>query len=141
MSDHGESLLLTPGDVDIAMRTVWMEARGEPFEGMVAVMHTIINRVIYREQDKWNTVAQVCLAWLQFSGWREADPNFAAAMELSVNHYQARRASLAVWTALLEADTTSGARHYHAVSIEPYWAKGHEPVLVIAKHCFYNTVA
>jgi hypothetical protein len=32
-----KDVILTPGDLDIGWRTVWMEARGEPYEGKVAV--------------------------------------------------------------------------------------------------------
>lgn len=136
-------MILTPGDIDIGWRTVWMEARGEPYEGQKAVAHVLRNRVSHRIGDRWNTIAQACLDWLQFSGWREADPNFSKAMVLTLNDSAARRALRAFLEALDERDTTQGARHYHAASMAPApsWTRGKQPCARIGGHLFYNDVA
>lgn len=136
-------MILTPGDIDVAWRTIWMEARGETYEGMKAVAHVLRNRVNYRQGDRWNTIAQACLDWLQFSGWREADPNFSKALTLTLNDSSARRALRAFLEALDERDTTQGARHYYAASMPapPKWAAGKKPCVVIGSHLFFNDVA
>lgn len=37
-------------------------------------------------------------------------------------------------------DNTSGGTHYHAASIQPYWARGESPVAVIGRHVFYRII-
>jgi hypothetical protein len=132
--------LLTPGDLDIGWRTVRMESAGESYAGKVAVAHVLINRVNYRQGDRWNTLAQVCLDWLQFSGWREADPTFKAALyaDLDLVGIECVRALAEACTT---ADTTQGARHYHARSVSPSWAAGKVPVLDLGAHRFYAGIA
>ena len=136
--------VLTPGDIDIGWRTVWMEARGESREGKEAVVHVLFNRLEYRIGDRWNTIAQVCLDWLQFSGWRENDPSFVKAQTIDLNTSSARTALgafLAAWSQR-PTDPTKGSRHYYADSIPaPKWAVGHQPCLVLGHHRFFNDVA
>lgn len=135
--------LLTLGDVDIGVRTVWMEARGEPYEGMKAVAHVLLNRVRWKDGDRWNTIAQVCLDWLQFSGWRQADPNFSAALSVNFGDATFRKCYRAFFEAMDEPDITNGARHYyapHAVLDMPAWAKGLQPCATIGNHVFFNNV-
>ena len=136
-------MILTPGDIDVGWRTVWMEARGETYEGAKAVVHVLRNRVNHRAGDRWSTIAQVCLDWLQFSGWREADPNFSKALALTLNDSAARRALRAFLEALDERDPTLGARHYYAASMAqpPKWAAGKKPCVVVGGHLFFNDVA
>lgn len=141
MSGHGDNLKITIGDLDIMARTVFMEARSEPFDGAKAVVHVVINRVIWRSGDRWTTLAQACLDWLQFSGWRDEDPNLKAAIDADLNNMAMRRAWWAMLEALHEPDPLAGARHYHADYVSPKWAKGHSPVARIGRHFFYNTVA
>jgi hypothetical protein len=66
--------------LEIAARTVWQEARGEPEEGQRAVAHVIVNRL---RDGRWGkSLASVCLADRQFSGWNNSDPNRIAACTL-----------------------------------------------------------
>jgi spore germination cell wall hydrolase CwlJ-like protein len=122
-----------------------MEARGESLEGQRAVVHVLFNRRDFRRFDRWNCIAQVCLDWLQFSGWRDSDPNFVAAMQVDLNLETARTALVAFlegWTEHANGlDPTQRARHYHATSVSPRWANGHTPILALGAHRFYNDVA
>ena len=121
-----------------------MEARGEDPEGQRAVTHVLFNRRDHRKGDRWNTIAQVCLDWLQFSGWRENDPNFSAAMRMDLNFDSARECAisfLAGWSEHMEGiDPTHGSRHYHASYVKPYWAVAHTPTVTIGRHIFYNDI-
>ncbi|MGH3756111.1 MAG: cell wall hydrolase, partial [Pseudonocardiaceae bacterium] len=61
-------------DWEVMGRTLYGEARGEPFDGLVAVAWVIRNRA---ESPRWwgRDVKGVCLHPLQFSCWNETDPN------------------------------------------------------------------
>ena len=53
------SIDLSDEDVEILARLVWLEARGEPFEGQVAVAEVVFNRILsdrFPGQDDVNTV-------------------------------------------------------------------------------------
>lgn len=133
-------LILTLEDVLIGTRTIWMEARGESLEGRIAVGHVIKNRRDYKLGDRWNTIGQVCLDWLQFSGWRENDPNFTTALKLTSDDKLFRECQVAFLISYDSRDTTGGSRHYHANYMTPNWAAGHRPVMVLGRHIFYNDV-
>jgi len=133
--------MITYGDLDIAARTVWQEARGEPYEGMKAVAHVIINRMNFKVGDRWSTIAQVCLDWLQFSAWREADNNFTISQQITPNDRLYRICLRAFLEALEEADFTLGARHYVNLSIvTPTWVQGKTPCYKVGAHSFYNNI-
>jgi N-acetylmuramoyl-L-alanine amidase len=129
-------------DIDIAARTVWAEARGEPYEGQLAVAHVLINRLNsntgqFRRDD---TLATTCLRHLQFSAWNKGDDNFEKLQSIGVENGTFRLALRAVLEALDGPDMTAGATHYHAASIFPSWAEGHEPSLVVGNHIFYQGI-
>ena len=134
--------LLSASDLDIAARTVWGEARGEPFEGQKAVAHVLLNR--WRSnvgQFKGDdTLATACLRNQQFSIWMKDDPNFAKIHQVGWDDAHLRQSMRAVLEAIDESDPLSGATHYHSVSIRPYWAKGHEPIKRVGRHLFYAGV-
>lgn len=111
-----------------AARTIWQEARGEPLVGQQAVAHVIVNRL---KSGRWgHSLATVCLAPLQFSGWDASDPNRMAAAAL----HDDDPALLALGTILQAAvdggpDPTSGAMWYYATTMPhpPSWAETMTP--------------
>lgn len=136
--------ILTPGDLDIAWRTVRQEAAGEPYAGKVAVAWTFRNRLTLRAGDRWATLAQVCLDWLQYSGWRDQDPNLkpSQSADLDALGRDCLRAVLEAFGS--NSDPTNGARHYYAPKVlpdGPKWARGLAPSAVIGGHRFFNNVA
>ena len=48
-SDRYEALELSPEDRELLARLVWLEARGEPWEGQVAVAEVVLNRMLSPE--------------------------------------------------------------------------------------------
>ncbi len=120
-------------------RTVYGEARGETWEGKVAVAWVIKNRA--KKGGWWgDTIDAVCLFPKQFSCWddhnrlvmmtaTEDDPAFLACLD----------AATAVLTGRIQ-DPTSGSCHYHASDIHPDWAEGHTSVATIGRHCFYRDI-
>lgn len=136
-------MIVTAADIDICARTVWGEARGEPYEGKLAVAHVLINRW-QGQSGQWardDTLATACLRHRQFSAWNQGDPNFVPLQTQNVAQPVFRDCMRAVLEALnADKDPTAGSRHYHTDSIMPTWARGHEPVARIGHHVFYNDI-
>lgn len=110
-------------NLGVAARTLWQEARGEPQAGQIAVAHAIVNRL---KSGRWGkTLGEVCLWHMQFSGWRNVDPNFALACELHDDDPQLVAFANLITQAFTESDPTSGAEFYYADTIEPpIWTNG-----------------
>ncbi len=130
--------------VDVLARTLWGEARGEGEGGMEAVANVILNRekIAQKKGKFWwgNNIIQICQKPYQFSCWNRSDPNFQKLQSVDKSDLYfatalriANRAVAGVLT-----DVTSGATHYHASSITPYWAKGQTPITIIGAHKFYR---
>lgn len=133
-------------EIDVLARTLWGEARGEGDQGMQAVACVVLNRVaaaVERGTYWWgNNIIQVCQKPYQFSCWNRSDPNFRVLQAVDGKDLYfttalriARRAAAGTL-----GDVTNGATHYHAKGVEPYWAKGEKPVVVIGHHIFYLMV-
>jgi N-acetylmuramoyl-L-alanine amidase len=131
------SEVVSAEDLDIAARTVWGEARGEGFEGMVAVAHVIANRAL--KGGWWGaTLEEVCKKPWQFSAWNDNDPNREKLVSLSKTHPEYLMALQAVAVALVaDEDPTLGACHYHTKNIDPAWASGAEASAIIGNHRYY----
>ena len=74
---HGGGTTLTPKDLEIGWRTVYGEARGEPWEGKVAVAWVLRNR-LERTDGGWRrdtSLAGLCRGPYQFSCRVANDPN------------------------------------------------------------------
>ena len=107
---------------ETAVRTLWQEARGEPDIGRQAVAHVLCNRL---RDGRWgNTLACVCLAPLQFSGWNAHDPNRAKAAALADGDPVLCELRAVLARAETAADPTHGAMFYYAAGIpQPEWAR------------------
>ena len=138
-------------DVDILARTLWGEARGEGFSGMVAVGWTIRNRVEMDlnkdgKADWWGEgYVGVCQKAWQFSCWNRSDPNSAylrGEKTIPVAQYDlAKKAAEAVIEGLLK-DPTLGATHYFSTSMKtpPAWAAVAKKTVQLGRHLFYKDV-
>lgn len=133
-------MIYTLDDILIAARTVYGEARDQPFKGQKAVAHVLRNRVSAGDAGPDHSLASAALRWRQFSMWNSGNPNREKALTADVNDPAFRQALHAVVEALDEEDFTKGARHYHAQHIKPEWALGRKPVAEIGTHMFYNNV-
>ena len=137
-------MFVTPGDIDYGWRTIKMEAANQGFQGMLAVAWVIRNRMEFRAGDRWATLAQTCLDWLQFSGWREQDATFKPTLSADLDDIglQCLRALVTALTQSKSDDPTKGARHYFNPGVvNPDWARGKTPCAKIGDHWFYNDVA
>lgn len=122
---------------ETAARTLWQEARGESADGRTAVSHVLWNRLRTR---RWGTtLASVCLAPLQFSGWNAHDPNRMAAAELADADPVLLECRAILEAAQQAPDPTGGALYYHALSIPPpLWSKTMVPAGRFGNQRFYR---
>ena len=124
-----------------ATLTVWMEARGEPQEGRVAVAEVIRNRT-QRKYQSDGTVASTCLRPLQFSSWNTLDPNRIRAAQIDDADAVVALCRAAWQTAEAGSQTVPAAVLYYnpeGVSHEPPWVAQCHLVKVIGRHHFYAT--
>lgn len=133
---------MTPHDLDILSRTIYGEARGEPFEGKVAVGRVIINR---SNSNKWfggATIARTCQMPWQFSCWNPNDPNRAKLLAVSKDKPSMQNCIRAAEAAERGEgpEWLVGCTHYHTTAIAPKWAKNQKPVGQIGAHLFYRNI-
>lgn len=133
-------------DIDVLARTLWGEARGEGYDGQIAVAWTIRNRVNDGKSKSWwgEGYQGVCLKPYQFSCWNKADPNYKyliGARQIPPSQLeQARRAAFAVVNGSVP-DPTNGATHYYADTIKaPDWAAKATRTLHLGHHIFFKNV-
>lgn len=127
-------------DEQIALRTLWGEARGEPREGQLAVAHVFLNRV---KDGRWGkSLATVCLASMQFSCWNASDPNRALMAALQDDGAELEKLKSVLDEARKGSDPTQGATHYFSTSMiqPPKWSIGATHTGQIGRHRFYRDV-
>lgn len=130
---------MTPWDEQIAARTLWAEARGEPMDGIRAVAHTFWNRV--RDGRKFlgnGTLASVCLLRKQFSCWNHDDPQRDRMAVLSDE--DVKPFLDVVQKAQYGVDPTGGALYYFSDSMRepPSWAAKMKFLCKIGHHSFFT---
>lgn len=102
-------------DVLTLSKTLWGEARGEGYKGMLAVAHVIRNRAASPGRDWWgDTITEVCLKPRQFSCWNTDDPNrdLLDNVTLEDREYLIAHGVAALVLAGELDDPTGGATHY-----------------------------
>lgn len=133
-------------EIDVMARTIFGEARGEPFEGQEAVASVILNRVkIAQKKGRYwwgNNIIGVCQKPYQFSCWNKNDPSYKRLTSVTDKDKNFQIALRIATDAINEKlwDCTNGATHYHADYVTPFWIKGEKPVKKIGRHIFYKLV-
>lgn len=105
---------------------VYLEARGEPYEGQMAVAEVVINRV--KNENFPNEPCDVIMQHGQFS-YREG-------LESEVLDTMSYQAAYEVLTC--GSDLTDGATYFHTTNVNPYWADSFEYTVTIGNHVFYR---
>lgn len=131
-------------DEETVARTVWGEARGEPFNGKIAIAWVIRNRAA---KGGWwgDTYQTVCLKPWQFSCWNANDPNrekLLAVTDADAMYRDSLEAARLVIAGKVD-DPTGGATHYFnpdAVKA-PKWAFSATETARIGHHLFFKGVA
>lgn len=118
----------------ILSQAAYYEARGESDSGVVAVMHTILNRV--NKEGRWpNTIKEVVYQNKQFSyTW---DGSLKRGMN---NTYQVDRMLVLAYDVLhgLIDSPVGSSDHYHTVYVNPSWSKHLNYTYHVGNHIFYE---
>lgn len=150
--------MVTQQDILCLAATIWGEARGESYEGKLAIGHVVLNRL---QKPGWwsrqsaadvpaDTIAAVCIEPLQFSCWNAGDLNSIDVRRLAAASFQFNKLGDYDYRVCLRAaletvdapgnDPTLGSTNYHASGSLPPWAVRKAPAAVIGRHMFYNNV-
>ena len=134
----------TPTDLDTLARTIFGEARGEPFLGQRAVAHVVLNRL--RAGRYGRSIDGVCRRPWQFSCWNKGDPNLERLLNVSPWDWRFAGCQAAAWVVLSgnSEDPTAGATHYCTRQLfndaPPKWARGLTPCAELGAHVVFNNV-
>lgn len=122
---RGQSLPLTEEELDLLARVISAEARGESYDGQVAVGAVVLNRV--ESDDFPDSVAEVCSQPGAFCGVADGQVN----IEPSPSCRKAAEAAAA------GQDPTGGALYfYNPKTAASEWIRSRPVVIMIGNHCF-----
>ncbi len=134
----------TEHDLDILARTILGEARGEPFEGKVAVGRTVVTRWKSRRWFAGKTIAGTAQKPWQYSCWNAGDPNRAKILAVQNDTPIYQECLKAAVAAVFEEGPAwlAGCTHYYAPKViaAPDWAKGKTPAGEIGGHVFFKGI-
>jgi len=132
-------LVLMKADLFLLALTVFLEARGEPEDGQYAVAHVPMNRV--EEPHRYGeSLQEVILQPMQFSCFNDLPAS------VLFRRIYAEPAAFGKALAIAEnvmcggaRDSTGGANHYFADSIDPpSWADPRKQTCQIGRHKFFK---
>lgn len=124
---NAQSVQAGANDVQLLARAVNGEARGEPYEGQVAVAAVILNRV--RHSSFPNTIAGVIYQPGAFTAVSDGQINVAIAQNSTV--YKACQDAMNGW------DPTGGAIYYYnPATATNKWIWSRQVIKTIGKHRF-----
>ena len=133
---EAEMRLIT--DESLAVVTIWQEARGELFEGKVAVAEVIRNRQATTTHSD-GTVAGTVLKDRQFSGWNNNDPSRVRSVQLDDDDWVVRECVLAWSKAKEGSNFAKGATFYVNLQYaQPPWLAEMREVARVGNHTFYT---
>ena len=124
---------------------VYYEARNQPLQGQMAVAEVVMNRVVSNKFP--DTVCEVIEEGPTYS-WK---PDFPVRNRCQFSWYCDGKSDLPIeaeaWeTARIVAKdilanrpmVLKGATHYHAIDVNPKWAKTKTLIIRIGDHLFYK---
>ncbi len=122
---YGKRLSINDQEMDLMARAVYSEARGEPYNGQVAIAAVVINRVLHPLFP--NTIKGVIFQPWQFTAVHDGqfwlEPNQAS--------YTAAKAALDGW------DPSNGAIYYYnPITATSRWVFYRQVILKIGQHYF-----
>ncbi len=118
-------LTVKDNELDLLARAVYAEAKGEPYEGMVAVAAVILNRVEHPEFP--NTIAGVIYEPLAFQ----------VVAKGTINQEPDQISQQAAYEALHGLDPTNGALYfYNPAKTQNRWIRTRPVLKTIGKHIF-----
>ena len=121
---------------------IYHEARSQPLAERIAISQVVLNRVesikypnsicevIYQAKRKHNKIIKnKC----QFSWYCDGKSVYPLN-----NKVWTESVRVAAITMALRVDFTGGATHYHAVYVQPDWARALDLTILIGSHRFYK---
>jgi len=117
-------------DLTCLTQAVYFEARGESYEGRLAVANVVMNRY---NTGRYKSVCDVTAEKSQFSWWN----NRRRKISEKAKWEEAFLISESVYYGLTK-DNTNGATFFHEKKIRPRWSKKLTRVGVIGSHVFYS---
>ena len=125
ISLNTQQIAQSGSDLYLLAKTVYAEARGEPYEGQVAVAAVILNRV--ESPDFPNTIAEVIYQPWAFTAVHDGQIN----LEPNETAYSAARDAMNGW------DPTYGCLYYYnASTATSKWIFTRTTIVTIGKHVF-----
>ena len=139
-----KSISVKADELSCLAEAVYFEARSEPFTAQLAVANVVLERVysdrypdnvcdVVHQAKKWKgkPIRNKC----QFSYWCDGKPETIANVDA---YNQAVTASELAFKGVV-LGITSGATHYPAAYVYPYWASDDEFVSLgqVGSHIFY----
>ncbi len=119
-------------------QAVYFEARGEPFEGQLAVALVVLNRV--RDARYPN---EICAVVFENETWRNR-----CQFSFACDGRSDRPSDFSAWVSAVKTarmvgtgglrDLTQASTHYHAEYVEPEWAARFRQTVKIGRHYFYR---
>lgn len=123
---------VSPQDWNDAVDTIIAEAAGEGFDGMAGVANVIKNRSMLSGKS----IGDIVRAPDQFTGYSAPGKDVQKAQQDPEMRAQAEAALAGVMGGKIQ-DFTGGADHYHAKSVNPYWAKSMQSTTDVGAHRYY----
>ena len=118
-------------DVECLANNIYMESRGEPWHGQIAVAQVVVNRLHSRKFE--NTICGIIYSKGQFSWTKDY---------ISGNkNYKQWKNSLTIARAVLGGELrlpNFNAKYFHNRTVKPRWAKTKTKVAAIGNHLFYT---
>ena len=119
-------------------QAVYFEARGEPFEGQLAVAQVILNRV---RDERYPD--EICAVVFENETWRHR-----CQFSFACDGRSDRPRDFSAWVSAIKTarmvgtghlrDVTYASTHYHAEYVEPDWAARFHRTVKIGRHFFYR---
>jgi len=123
-------------ELECLTKNLYFEARGEGFVGEMAVALVTLNRVASKTYP--DTICEVVYQPKQFSWANDltiTKPRDEAAW---LQSREVARYIMAGYTVFSEVEDDELVMHYHAVQVEPYWARDMDLIGRIGNHLFYK---
>jgi hypothetical protein len=134
---HGKEV--SEKEVNCMATAIYFEARGESYDGQVAVGQVVMNRVAHKLYP--DTICSVVYQnshrrnACQFSFACDGRPERVTEMK---SWRQAEEIAKGVISGALYLPAVGYATHYHATYVKPHWAKRMTKVTKIGMHVFYH---
>lgn len=122
----------TVTDLDCLTEAIYFEARGEPWNGQLAVANVVLNRVNHPKFPQ--SVCDVVRQEHQFSYYWDGLPK--VIRDAKAWHTAGQVARMAMEGFVL--DDIENATFYHATHVRPKWSASFKPTAQIGRHIFYK---